>query len=524
MAGRFFFIVLCAAALIAPTHAAEQRKSPEGIPAHQEQKIRAAVPDKPRVSPKKPRKVLIWNTPSHLMDKDPHKGYCVPYGACAMRLLGEKTGAFTPVISEDLALFLPENIKQFDAIILNNACGPWITPSDAAMEKLKAHGATKEAVEQVLRKSLLDYVSNGGGIMALHYAIAANPKWPEFGELIGGKFIGHPWNEEVAVRVEEPTHPLAAAFAGKDFRLADEIYEFGPPYDRSKLRVLMSLDTMRTNMGVKWIHRTDNDFAQAWVKTHGQGRIFYTGFGHRTEIYWHPAILQFYLDGIQFATGDLEAPTAPRPATDGEAAFQNLFNGKDLAGWQGDPSIWSVQDGAIVGQTSGQVRVKENTFLIWQGGQPRDFELQLKYKLTGGNSGIYFHAEQRAEGAKGEALVGPQADFSADHRWTGVLMEYTKREILAERGQRVRIDSKGNKQVLGSIGDPKELLKAVKEGDWNDYTVISRGPSLILKINGQTMCEVSDQDPSRTPAGHLALQVHVGPPMRVDFKDIRLRP
>jgi type 1 glutamine amidotransferase len=246
------------------------------------------------------------------MEKDPHKGYCVPYGQCAFRILGQKTGAFEPIVSDDIALFLPENIRQFDAIVMNNSCNRWITPSDAAMETLQAHGPTKEAVEQVLRRSLLDYVSHGGGIVACHFAVAANAHWPEFRQMLGATFTGHPWNEEVAVLVEEPQHPLVAAFGGKDFRIADEIYEFGPPYDRGTLRVLLSLDTERTNMGVKWMHRSDNDFAQAWVKSFGQGRVFCAGFGHRTEIWWNPAILQFYLDAIQFAVGDVEAPVEPR--------------------------------------------------------------------------------------------------------------------------------------------------------------------------------------------------------------------
>ncbi|OHB67172.1 MAG: hypothetical protein A2Y77_03345 [Planctomycetes bacterium RBG_13_62_9] len=300
--------------------ASEQAKSPEGIPLRQEGQIRAAAPERPRAEPRGKRRVLIWSTPAHLMDKDPHKGYCVPYGQCALRILGQKTGAFEPVVSDDITLFLPENIRQFDAIVMNNSCNRWITPSDAAMETLKTHGPTKEAVERVLRRSLLDFVSNGGGIVACHFAIAANPHWPEFRELLGATFTGHPWNEEVAVLVEEPDHPLVAAFSGKNFRIADEIYEFGPPYDRKNLRVLLSLDTERTNMGVKWIHREDNDFAQAWVKSYGKGRIFCAGFGHRTEVWWNPAILQFYLDAIQFAVGDLEAPMTPRDSRPTHAA------------------------------------------------------------------------------------------------------------------------------------------------------------------------------------------------------------
>ena len=281
----------------------------------QAERIKAAAPDKARVEPKKPRRVLIWLTPAHLMEKDPHKGYCIPYGTAAFETLGRKSGAFEPVVSGDLAMYLPENIRQFDAIVMNNSSGPWLTPTDADMAKeaFKKHGTNKAAVEQVLSKSLLDYVANGGGIMAIHFAIAANRHWPQFQQLLGATFTGHPWNEEVGITVEEPGHPLVAAFSGKDFRIADEIYQYGDPYDRSKVRVLVSLDPERTNMGVKWINRKDNDFALAWVKSHGRGRIFYTSFGHRADLFWDSQMLQFYLDAIQFATGDLEAPTAPRP-------------------------------------------------------------------------------------------------------------------------------------------------------------------------------------------------------------------
>ncbi len=285
------------------------------VTGQQAERIEAAAPDKARVEPKKPRRVLIWLTPAHLMEKDPHKGYCIPYGTAAFETLGRKSGAFEPVVSGDLAMYLPENIRQFDAIVMNNSSGHWLTPTDADMAKeaFKKHGTKKAVVEQVLSKSLLDYVANGGGIMAIHFAIAANRHWPQFQQLLGATFTGHPWNEEVGITVEEPGHPLVAAFSGKDFRLADEIYQYGDPYDRSKVRVLVSLDPERTNMGVKWINRKDNDFALAWVKSYGRGRIFYTSFGHRADLFWDSQMLQFYLDAIQFATGDLEAPTAPRP-------------------------------------------------------------------------------------------------------------------------------------------------------------------------------------------------------------------
>ncbi len=140
----------------------------------QAEKIRAAAPQKARAAPKKPRTVLIWNTPPTLMEKDPHKGYCIPFGQCAFEVLGQKTGAFKPVVSDDLAVYLPERLKQFDAIVMNNSSGPWIQPTDPNMAKLRSAGADKQAVERLLRRSLLDFVSGGGGIVACHETLSAS--------------------------------------------------------------------------------------------------------------------------------------------------------------------------------------------------------------------------------------------------------------------------------------------------------------------------------------------------------------
>ena len=508
----------------------------EPIPSDRARQIYDAAPTKAQVAANQARRVLIWNTPAHLMDKDPHKGYCIPYGSAALETIGKKTGAFEPVVSDDLTNYLPENLQRFDAIVMNNSSGPWITPSDTdlARAEFKAIGGDRAAVEAVLRKSLLDFVRKGGGAVFLHYAVAANTHWPEFKHLSGATFIGHPWNEEIGVKNEEPESPLNAAFGGKEFRLADEIYEYGPPYDRTRLRVLLSLDPAHSNMGVKWINRKDNDHALAWVATYGQGRVFVTSFGHRTEIFWDPRVLRFYLDAIQFATGDLQATTAPRPdrpdyrcpgvdPAPGMPGFTSLFNERDLAGWEGDSRVWSVRDGAITGETTAEVRVQENNFLVWKD-EVEDFELHLKFRLKGGNSGIYYHARKRPSGeTKGEALVGTQADLSADGRWTGVIMEYTLREILAERGENLMISTNGQKQTIGSFGEPSKLLEAVHADAWNDYRIYAKGGHVKLAINGVPMCELDDRDPRRLVRGWLGLQVHTGPPIRVQFKDILLK-
>jgi hypothetical protein len=182
-----------------------------------------------------------------------------------------------------------------------------------------------------------------------------------------------------------------------------------------------------------------------------------------------------------------------------------------------------VRDGAITGVSSAQNKVAENTFLLWKD-EIEDFELRCKFRLDGGNSGVYFRSRKRPPTQTGgEALVGMQADFSADGQWTGAVMEYTMRDILAQRGQRVSIDEKGNKTAAATLGDPARLLEPIKISDWNDYHIIAIGGKITLKINGVTMCEIDDADPKRLARGWLGLQVHTGPPMTVQFKDIYLK-
>ncbi len=276
----------------------------------QARRIREAAPEEARVRPARPRRVLIWNTP--YMEKSPHKGYTIPQGAFAMQTLGEKTGAFQGIISDDQTLLLPENIKQFDAIVMNNSCGPWTTPTDAAMPEFAKYGSDKAQIEKLLRESFLSWVRDGGGVVAYHYSIGAARHWPELENLLGASCGGHPWNEEVGVKLDEPDHPLLAVFGGKDFRITEEVFQYLEPYSRDKVRVLLSIDTKTTNMGVKWLRRTDNDYALAWVKTYGTGRVFYSEFGHRTEVWWNRTIMKFYLDAIQFAVGDLDVPVRPQ--------------------------------------------------------------------------------------------------------------------------------------------------------------------------------------------------------------------
>jgi type 1 glutamine amidotransferase len=207
--------------------------------------------------------------------------------------MGEKTGAFKADLSRDGAELTPEKLAGYDAIIINNPTGDFLTTPS-------------------LRQGLLDFVSSGKGVVGIHAASDANFAWEEYGELIGGFFVNHPWNADttVTLKIEQPEHPVNQGFNGGSFEVKDEIYQFREPYSRDKLLVLVSLDTEKTDMEKKGIQRTDNDFAVSWVQPWGKGRVFYSSLGHNPDIFWNETVLQHYLDGIQFALGDLKAPVS----------------------------------------------------------------------------------------------------------------------------------------------------------------------------------------------------------------------
>ncbi|MEX0937106.1 MAG: DUF1080 domain-containing protein [Pirellulales bacterium] len=215
----------------------------------------------------------------------------------------------------------------------------------------------------------------------------------------------------------------------------------------------------------------------------------------------------------------LVAPAAR--AADDEEGFKPLFDGKTLEGWEGNPKFWSVRDGAITGQTTAENPTRGNTFIIWRGGEVGDFELRLKYRIVNGNSGIQYRSKEEDNWVVG----GYQADFEAGDTYSGILYEERGRGILAERGQKVVIQPDGEKEVVGMVGDPDEIQAAIKKEDWNDYTIVARGNHLTHAINGKTTIDVTDNQESRSAAsGILALQLHAGPPMTVQFEDIRIKP
>ncbi|MBN1972809.1 MAG: ThuA domain-containing protein [Sedimentisphaerales bacterium] len=265
-------------------------------------KMEEAMPTKAVVEPAKPRKLLVID----ILGQGAFPHTSIPYWNKALQIMGEKTGAFTAVVSSDINMFSAENLAQFDAVCLNNSVSLPLSPTN-----------TPE-----LCKALMDFVKGGKGIMAIHagtdaFYTGANV-WPEASEMLGGKFSGHPWTagrNQWAVKIDEPDHPLMAPFQGKGFKLVDEIYRTEPPlYSRDKQLVLMSLDMSdETTKGVRGQKPTDIDTGISWIKNWEKGRVFYCSLGHEHAVTWTAPILEHYLRGIQFALGDLKADATPKP-------------------------------------------------------------------------------------------------------------------------------------------------------------------------------------------------------------------
>jgi CubicO group peptidase (beta-lactamase class C family) len=211
----------------------------------------------------------------------------------------------------------------------------------------------------------------------------------------------------------------------------------------------------------------------------------------------------------------------PARADGPEEGFTSIFNGKDLKDWQGNTEYWSVKDGMIVGKTTPANQLKYNTFLVWTGGKPADFELRFSYRIVGGNSGVQYRSQVIDD--KKFVVKGYQADIDASPRFTGMNYEENGRGFLAQRGEKVTIGADGKKSAQ-AIGTKEDLQKKIKNEDWNDYIIIAKGNVLRHYVNGTLMSEVTDNEKDKAAfAGVIALQLHQGPAMTVEFKNFRIK-
>jgi hypothetical protein len=209
--------------------------------------------------------------------------------------------------------------------------------------------------------------------------------------------------------------------------------------------------------------------------------------------------------------------------------FTPIFNGKDLNNWKGLPGYWSVEDGCLTGATTPERPLTRSTYLFWQGGKLADFELRATYRFVGsfGNSGINFRSQPLPDGD----IKGYQGDMETGSTYTGILFDVKrpssvrewKRQILTQQGQRVVIAEDGTQEAT-TLAPAKQLQQLVKPNEWNEYVIVARGPEIILKVNGAVFSHVIDREKRDLPdEGLLALQLHRGPPMKVQFKSICIK-
>lgn len=442
-------------------------KAPRPVKEVEIQKVREAAPEKARAEPAQGRTMLVYNKCQGFRHGS------IGIGAKAMEILGEKTGAFTVTVTDDETMLVPEKLKAFDAVCINNATS-----------RFKKDDPTIAALET--------YVKEGGGLVGIHAATDG-----EYGQIFGGTFNSHPWGSgsTVGVKIDDPDHALTQVFKGQGFMVKDEIYAFGDLYSRDKLRVLLALDMEKTEKKGK---REDNDYAVAWIKELGKGRIFYCSLGHNHHIFWTPDLLQFYLDGIQYAMGDLEADATPSakvaakafltpagmrifaaPIEEGEpfgggkdGEWTVLFNGKSLDGWTNKKGekpgdTWKVEDGAMVlaGKGGGD---------IWTEGRYGDFVLALEFKTTG-NSGIFIRTDN------------PQNNVQ-----TGIEIQVHK-----------PVENPGDTDV-GAFYDLKAPTTCTATDDWNKVVITAKDNVLSVEMNGETINEMDlDQwtEPRKNPDG-----------------------
>jgi len=217
----------------------------------------------------------------------------------------------------------------------------------------------------------------------------------------------------------------------------------------------------------------------------------------------------------------------PETISGDEPGFTPIFDGKTLTGWEGDPKYWRVENGTMVGEITPETVIKSNTFIIWRGGAPKDFELKVDYRITtGGNSGVNYRSVVVPDKVTPEnrfAMRGYQFDIDGQNRYTGQNYEEKGRLFLALRGQVTHVVGGRKPIVLSSLGDTKELEGFIT-ADWNAIHLIARGNVLVHVLNGHVMSvTIDDDEPNRTADGLIGVQVHVGPPMKVEYRNWRLK-
>lgn len=269
-------------------------------------KIEAIAPTNTTLKVEGKKKILIFSLYTGF------EHWTIPHTEAVIKLLAEKTGAYQVVTSNAIAQFEMDELQKFDAVVLNNNCSIG-DRRNLFWDVLKEDGSLTDQQRmdkaKALENNLLKYVDNGGGLMVLHGGIVMQNKSPSFGEMMGGSFDYHPKQQHIKVNLVDAKHPLVQAFKGLGFEHIDEPYFFNNAYFDYNFRPLLYMEADQLEGKKEEVN--DNIKYISWIKPYGSGRVFYCSPSHNAQSYENPHLLQFLLDGIQYATGDLKCDDSP---------------------------------------------------------------------------------------------------------------------------------------------------------------------------------------------------------------------
>ncbi|HET8737003.1 MAG TPA: ThuA domain-containing protein [Pricia sp.] len=292
--------------LITVTTTFAQQREPFEITDEWLAKIESLAPAEPSVKNVEKKKVLVFSKATGFHH------WCIPHNNAMLKILAEKSKAFEIHIGYDIEKFEKNNLKKYDAVVLNNS-NPKGPERNLFADLLKENTSfTDEEIQTKAadyEKNLIDYVANGGGLMLLHGAIVVQNNSPEFSKMTGGSFDYHPKQQKMHVKEVDSDHRLVQAFKGNGLTHVDEPYFFKNSYFEYNFRPLLYIEVDQLE-GVK--HQVENNVNYvSWIKKHGKGRVFYSSPSHNAQSLENPELLQFFLDGMQYVVGDLKCDDSP---------------------------------------------------------------------------------------------------------------------------------------------------------------------------------------------------------------------
>lgn len=357
-----------------------------------------------------------------------------------------------------------------------------------------------------------------------HWKIPGKKSW---NDMLGVSSPNHGPKSKIKIDCVDCDHPVMKNLPKSWTTPEGELYNIKEIYDSTKVLA----NGTRTEKG------DTTPIPCIWVNQYGKAKIFATTLGHHNSTMQTPEYLNLIANAVSWVT-DKNTSAAS------SGTWKSLFDGQSLKGWNGDPKFWSIKDGALTGITTKENPTKGNTFLIYTGensdNQPveyGDFELKLKYRILGHNSGIQYRSFMLPGDQDGWRVGGYQSDMDVGKTWAGTNYGEKFRGILAKRGEKAIINGVEKQKLkngrvkevamrtVESLADTDELAKFIKDApEWNEMHIIAKGNHLIQKINGVTMSEVIDNDKeNRRASGLIAIQLHGGPAMTIQVKDIKIK-